>query len=93
MRVPNTDQSADEDGYAVEDWIYFTQKWNRISLKIPPPPKKNSFFSEKLVVFKSIAEENKPLIFFNRKALKGEAKQIFVMTQWKTFLLFYLGCI
>lgn len=71
MRVPNTDQSADEVGYAVEDWIYFTQKWNRISLKIPPHPK-NSFFSEKFVVFKSIAEENKPLIFFNRKALKVE---------------------
>lgn len=29
-----------------------------------PPQAPIDFFSEKLVVFKSIAEENKPLIFF-----------------------------
>lgn len=48
MRVPNGDQSADEVGYAVEDCISFTQKWNTIYLNATTTPSKTPDFFLKI---------------------------------------------
>lgn len=74
MRVPNRNQSADEVGYAVEGCISFTQKWNSIYLNTTPPPHPPPIFFWKLVIFRSIAEKNKLLIFSIGKPWKGKCK-------------------
>lgn len=61
-------------------------------MKTPYP---QIFFSENLGLFKNIDEEKEYLIFFQQENLerKCKASKIFVLLQWKPFLLFYLGCL